>query len=51
MTRDPAFEKAIVGLMQYLKQTGQQAHTKIKGGSLIIVKRRPRRSRLTGEAR
>lgn len=47
--RDPEFEKALVGLMVYLKETKQECHTKLKGGSFIIVKRRPSRSRLTGE--
>lgn len=33
------------GFLALLKRHGLEAHTKIKGGSLILVKRRPKRNR------
>lgn len=51
MSRDVEFERVLVALMVELKRTGMECHTKIKGGSFIIVKRRPRKSRLTNDNR
>ena len=48
---DKAFEQAVSERIRVLKARGLEAHTRIKGGSLIVVKRRPKRSRLTGEPR
>lgn len=51
MSRDIEFEKTLVKMMVWLKETKQECHTKIKGGSFIIVNRRPRKSRITKEDR
>lgn len=51
MSRDIEFEKTLVKLMEWLKETKQECHTKIKGGSFIVVKRHPRKSRITKEPR
>lgn len=46
-----ADDKTFAELSKWLKANKLECHTKLKGGSFILVKRRPRKSRLTGEPR